>query len=200
MAFTLGCAVRKPRCFPPAGEEEALRALAAWRTAVARAEALGPARVLYDARLSQGVLRIRGTLAVRQSPGSVEATLTGPFGTVVARYADGALRGDGMKSLVIAPEQLRWLLAGVWEAEMPAVLGVDGLEALLRWSETAQVEGVLDVAAARFRSLRVERPEGTIVANYSGANEPWPERIEVEDVKTGNTLRLALIGQETLER
>ena len=162
-----------------------------------RAESLGAARLLYDARLFQGLLSLSGTLAVRVSPDSIDATLTGPFGAPLARYEDGALRGDGIRTLAIAPEQLRWLLAGVWEGETPTVVGLDGRDALLRWNGGEQVEGVIDLGESRFLSVRVARTGGAILATYSGALDPWPRRLEVQDLRSGSKLRLTLVAQET---
>jgi hypothetical protein len=193
------CAGRRQPVFVPAAREEVERALAAWRDAVTRAEAFGPARLLYEARVSQGPFRVSGTLAVLESPRGVDATLSGPFGDVIARYADGALRGNGIRPLLIAPDELRWLLGGIWKgAEGPAVAGMDGQDALLRWTSREQVEGVLDLAAGQFKSLKVTRPEGGLVATYSGYTSSRPQRIEIEDVKSGNKLRLSLIVTEPL--
>jgi hypothetical protein len=138
-----------------------------------------------------------GTLAVVESPAGVDATLSGPFGDVIARYADGALRGNGIRPLLIAPDDLRWLLAGIWKgAEGPAVAGMDGQDALLRWTGPEQVEGILDVPGARFKFLKATRPEGAISAAYSGDMSSWPQRIELEDVRSGNSMRLTLIAAE----
>jgi hypothetical protein len=153
-------------------------------------------RLLYDARLSQGLAHAPGILAVRQSPGSVEASLTGAFGTPIASYTDGALRGAGIKPLAISPGELRSLLAGVWERGEPQVQGFGAGEALLVWNEEERVEGVLDVTEARFHSLAISRPEGKILSTYSGDWDPWPSRIEVVDARTGAKLRLTLIGRE----
>jgi hypothetical protein len=192
-----GCAGRRRPVFVPAAREEADRALTAWRDAVARAEARGPARLLYEARVSQGPFRMSGTLAVLDSGHSVDATLSGPFGDVVARYADGALRGNGIRPVLVAPDELRWLLAGAWKgAEEPVVAGLDGQDALLRWTSRERVEGVLDIAAGRFKSVKVTRSEGGIVATYSGETSSRPQRIELEDVKSGNSMRLSLVGVE----
>jgi hypothetical protein len=155
-----------------------------------------PGRLLYDARLTQGLVSVPGTLAVRQSSDAIEASLTGPFGTPIATYVAGALRGEGIRPLAIAPEALRSLLAGAWQRGEPQVLGVDGADALLAWTGEEQVEGILDVAQARFRSLAISRAEGKILSKYSGDFDPWPRRIEVQDARTGAKLRLTLIGRE----
>lgn len=197
VALSPACAGRRQPVFVPAAREEAERALTVWRDAAALAETRGPARLLYEARVSQGPFRIVGTLAVVESPRAVDATLSGPFGDVIARYADGALGGNGIRPILVAPDELRWLLAGMWKgAEEPAVAGMDGQDALLRWTGREQVEGVLDLAARRFKSLRVTRPEGAIFATYSGDTSSRPQRIELEDVKSGNSMRLSLIGTE----
>lgn len=197
VALSPACAGRRQPVFVPAAREEAERALTVWRDAAARAETRGPARLLYEARVSQGPFRMSGTLAVVESPRAVDATLSGPFGDVIARYADGALRGNGIRPILVAPDDLRWLLAGIWKgAEEPAVAGMDGQDALLRWTGREQVEGVLDLAAGRFKSLKVARPEGGLVATYSGDTSSRPQRIELEDVKSGNSMRLSLIGVE----
>jgi hypothetical protein len=196
-----GCAGRRQPVFVPAAREEAERALAIWRDAAARAETRGPARLLYEARVSQGPFRMSGTLAVVESSRAVDATLSGPFGDVVARYEDGALRGNGIRPILVAPDELRSLLAGIWKGtEEPAVAGMDGQDALLRWTGPEQVEGVLNLAAGRFKSLRVTRPEGAIIATYSGDTSSRPQRIELEDVKSGNTMRLTLIAAEPASR
>ncbi len=198
-ALVSGCAGRARRSFVPAAERESREALSAWRQAVERADSLGPSKLLYNARLSQGLLHVSGTLAVRQGPGNLEATLTGPFGSPVARYADGALLGEGVAALAFGPDELRALLGGVWRGEAPEVAGIDAGDALLRWSGAEDVEGVFDVAEARFKSLRVAGAQGTILATYSGSLNPWPERIDVEEVRSGSKLRLKLLAREPLE-
>lgn len=197
VAVAPGCAGRRQPVFAPAAREDAERALSAWNDAVARAEARGNARLLYEARVSRGPFRMSGTLAVRESPEGVDATLSGPFGDAIARYADGALRGNGIRPIRIAPEALRWLLAGVWKGhEAPVVAGMDGQDALLRWTGTDTVDAVLDVAGGRFKSVKVARAEGAIAATYSEESSSWPRRIEIEDLASGNTLRLTLVASE----
>jgi len=191
-----GCTAHRARSFAPPVEAETAASLVAWRQAIERAESLPPGRLLYEARLTQGLARVPGTLAVRQSPDAIEASLTGPFGTPIATYVDGALRGEGIRPLAIAPEALRSLLAGAWNRGEPEVFGVDGEDALLAWTGEEKVEGVLDVPQARFRSLAISRAEGKILSRYSGDFDPWPRRIEVEDARTGAKLRLTLIAKE----
>lgn len=192
------CASRALPRFDPAGAAEAARVLEIWESALERADRSAASRLLYDASVSQGLARIPGTLAVSQRPGSVEATLTGPFGSPIARYEAGVLRGDRLRPLAIEPEELRALLAGVWRGEAPEVAGVrDGL-ALLRWEGMGRVEGVLDVEAGRLASLRIVRPQGELVARYSGRWDPWPQRIELHEGSSGSKVRLSLIGLEPL--
>jgi len=194
------CAGRRPPVFAAAAREDVERAIAAWREAVARAET-GPARLLYEARVSQGPFRMSGTLAVREGPRFVEATLSGPFGDPLARYSDGALRGKGIKPIAIEEEELRWLLSGAWKgSQPPVVVGMDGEDALLRWSGGGeQVEAVLDVARTRFRSIQVRRREGAISASYPEESAGRPRRIELEDLGSGNALRLTLLAAEPAE-
>ena len=138
-----------------------------------------------------------GTLAVQELPAGIEATLSGPFGDAVARYEDGALRGNGIRPIRIDPDELRWLLAGVWKGrEAPVVVGMNGEVALLRWTGEESVDGILDVVRGRFKSVRVTRAEGAIAASYSGEGSAWPEQIELEDLGSGNTLRLKLVAAE----
>lgn len=170
--------------------------LAAWSRAVERADALGSSRLLYDARIIQGLLHVPGTLSVTQAPGRLDATLAGPFGNVLARYADGALGGEGIRPLRVAPEDLRSLLAGVWRKGTPRVAGIAGEEGLLSWDDPEPAEAVLDVDAAQLRSLKVTAGEGTLEARYSGEFSPWPTRLELEDAGTGNRLRLTMLGNE----
>ncbi|MBC8647051.1 MAG: hypothetical protein H7X85_07800 [Thermoanaerobaculia bacterium] len=170
--------------------------LAAWSQALERADSLGASRLLYDARIIQGLLHVPGTLSVTQAPGQLDATLAGPFGNVLARYTDGALGGDGIRPLRVAPEDLRSLLAGVWRKGTPRVAGVAGEEGLLSWDDPEPAEAVLDVDAAQLRSLKVAAGEGTLEARYSGEFTPWPTRLELEDARSGNRLRLTMLGHE----
>jgi hypothetical protein len=168
--------------------------LTAWSAALERADSLAPARLLYDARV--GLLHVPGTLAVTQAPGLLEATLAGQFGNVLARYADGALGGEGIRPLRVPAEDLRSLLAGIWRKGTPRVAGVHGDEGLLAWESPEKAEGVLDVPSGRLRSLRVSAGEGTLEARYGGEFTPWPTRVELEDGRTGHKLRLTLLGRE----
>ena len=200
LALSLACVSRRAPVFAPAVREDAERAISAWREAVARAD-VGPAKLLYEARVSQGLFRMSGTLAVRDRARSIEATLAGPFGDPVARFTDGALRGKGIKPIAVDEEELRWLLSGVWKGEeAPVVAGMDHDDALLRWSNgTEQVEAILDVSRARFRSLQVRRREGAIAARYPDETAGRPRRIDLEDLGSGNALHLTLLAAEPAE-
>ena len=199
LAVLAGCATRRSAAFVPAGAVEAARALEAWSRALRRADELPSAKLLYDASAASGIFRISGTLAVEEAPGRVEAVLTGPFGSPIARYEDGALRGDRVRPITVAPEELRSLLAGVWRAGTPSIAGLRGTEALLRWpKENGSAEAILDLPSARLTQLTISRREGELTARYSGAPNPWPEKIELEDTKTGHRLELSLVGKEPM--
>ncbi len=155
-------------------------------------------RLLYDAWMSEGILKVPGTLAVEARPERLEATLTGPFGSPVARYASGVLEAEGANSIPLDPEELRAVLAGIWRGA-PQVAGMRDGETLLRFSGADEVEGVLELADARLTSLRIVRPEGEVVATYSGRLDPWPEKVTIEDRRTGKRLRLTLVAREPAE-
>jgi hypothetical protein len=199
LLLTASCASRssRPHNFAAAGEEQTARAIAAWREAVARADRLGPSRLLYDARMRQGAVSLPGTLAVSTAE-PVRATMTGPFGSPVATYADGALRGEKFAPVAIEPEPLLWLLGGVWKAQEPQVRGVAGDDALLVWTSPSPVEGVLHVPSARFTSLRVTTGGKTLEASYAGTADPWPTKVELKDPATKSSLRLSLVAREPL--
>ena len=194
------CAGRRSPTFAPAGLEESARALDAWRQSVERAE-IRPARLLYDARVLQGPFRMSGTLAVRAGERSVEATLAGPFGDTLASYSGGVFTGKNVKPLFIDEQELRWLLAGAWRgAGQPEIGGASGGKALLRWTAPEKAEAVLDVSAARLDSLEVRRREGAIRATYP--DEPAtgrPRRIELEDLVSGNRMKLTLVAAEPIK-
>ena len=103
-----------------------------------------------------------------------------------------------MKTIVIGDEELHWLLSGAWRGRYPPlVAGIDGDSALLRWDGGAeQVEAILDVPRARFLSLRVQRRDGAIGARYPDDAAGRPRRIYLEDLASGNTLRLTLLAAE----
>jgi hypothetical protein len=197
VALTAACASRTP-AFGPAGADDSRQALAAWESALARADSQGPVRLLYDVKMSDGLLKVPGTLAVEALPGKLEATMTGPFGSPIARYASGVLEARGARPLPLEAEELRSLLSGVWRT--PAqVAGARSGEMLLRFAGGEAVEGVLDLAGSRLASLRIERAEADLLANFSGKLEPWPEKISIEDRRSGKRLELKLVAREPVE-
>jgi len=136
-----------------------------------------------------------GTLAVVAVPGRLEATLSGPFGSPLARYGSGVLEASGTRPIPLDAEELRAVLAGVWRAE-PRVAGARDGRTLLRFSGKDAVEGVLEVSQARRATLSIVRPEADLLATYSGRLDPWPERIALEDRRTGRRLELTLVARE----
>jgi hypothetical protein len=194
LSFTWSCASRPP-AFGPAGAEDARRALDAWQNALSRADSLPAVRLLYDARLSEGLIKFPGTLAVNARPDRLEATLTGPFGSPLARYESGTLEGKGLRPIPLDAEELRAVLAGVWR-DTPDVAGTRGDQVLIRFPGSRPVEGVLDVAQGRLDSLHIPRPEADLVATYDGARDPWPEKILLEDRRSGRRVQLTLIAKE----
>ena len=193
-AFVPGCASRKA-AFGPAGADESRQALASWSKALARADEEGPVRLLYDVKMSDGLLKVPGTLAVESLPDKLEATMTGPFGSPIARYASGVLEARGAKPLPLEAEELLALLSGVWRT--PAqVAGARPGEMLLRFGGDEVVEGVLDVAGSRLASLHIERREADLFATFAGKLEPWPEKISIEDRRSGRRLELTRVSRE----
>lgn len=128
----------------------------------------------------------------------MRGTITGPFGSPVAVYEDGALRGEKFAPVVIDSQPLLWLLSGVWNDPDPEVRGIDGDSALLVWNGPARAEGVLNLSGARFESLRVERGGRTYEATYGGAADPWPGRVTIEERATKSRLQLTLQAREPL--
>jgi hypothetical protein len=191
---TWSCSTR-PAVFKPAGAEDARLALGAWENAIARADSLPAVRLLYDARLSEGLVKFPGTLAVILQPDRLEATLTGPFGSPLAHYTSGVLEGKGLRPIPLDAEELRAVLAGVWRTP-PEVAGARGNQVLMRFPGGDRVEGVLDVAEARLESLHVTRPEADLVATYAGTRDPWPEKITLEDRRSGRRVQLTLVAKE----
>lgn len=193
-----GCASRPaPRHFGPAGPDQAVRALEAWRAAVARADGLPPSRLLYDAKVRQGLGSMSGTLALSTAP-PVRGTLSGPFGAPIAVYADGVLSGEKLAPIRIEPEPLLALLAGVWRESGAQVRGIEGDEALLAWPGRSHAEGVIRIGDARFLSIHVEGQGRTFDAEYSGPANPWPEHVALTDAATKSTMRLVLQAKEAL--
>jgi hypothetical protein len=194
VSLTWACTSR-PAAFRPAGAEDARRALEAWQNALARADTLPAVRLLYDAKLSEGLVKFPGTLAVNAQPDRLEATLTGPFGSQLARYESGVLEGKGLRPIPLDAEELRAVLAGVWRAS-PEIAGARGDQVLMRFPGVRPVEGVLDVAQGRLDSLHISRPEADLVATYDGARDPWPEKITLEDRRSGRRVQLTLVAKE----
>lgn len=197
VALTAACASRSP-AFGPAGADESREALSAWQTALARADSQGPVRLLYDVKMSDGLLKVPGTLAVEALSGKVEATMTGPFGSPIARYASGVLEAKGAKPLPLEPEELLSLLAGVWRTQ-PQVAGARPGEILLRFAGREPVEGVLDLTGSRLASLSIARAGADLFATFTGTLEPWPEKISIEDRRSGRRLGLVLVARESVE-
>jgi len=117
----------------------------------------------------------------------------------MGRYQDGTLTGKSGERYLLDPELLRGVLSGMWRGGPPAVAGADGEEGLLRW-ETAEgvAEGVLDLKAARLTSLSVKGRAGELRAEFSGACDPWPERVSLWDLKAGRSLKLRRLAAEPL--
>jgi hypothetical protein len=182
-----------PRDFAPADEEARRRSLEAWTEALRRADSLPPSRLLYDLKYSKGAIRSSGTLAVvARGNGDVTATATGPFGTPMGDYRDGAFHIKNEQPFRLDPRLLHGILAGVWKGGAPEVVGAERGESLLRWetSEGLRIEGVLDVAGTRLTSLRACGPQGELSIAFPGPFEPWPTVIEIVSEKTGQALRL----------
>jgi hypothetical protein len=194
--FVTACASCAARSFAPASAERAASAVEAWGNAVARAGAPRDANLLYDAAISQGMMRTGGTLAVRLRGERVEGTLAGPFGSPVATYSDGELRGEKLAPVRLPPPELRAVLAGIWIGGAPEIAGENGSEVLLRWTGEDAAEGIFDVGRGELTLLRVERPDGRLEARFSGSRNPWPDRIEIEEKRTGSRLRLKLLSRE----
>lgn len=197
VAATTACATRRP-AFGPAGAEDSRLALDAWQAALDRADSLGPARILYDAKMSEGLVKFPGTLAVLARPDGLEATLTGPFGSPVATYSSGVLAAKGARPIPLDAEELRAVLAGVWRSA-PRVEGARAGESLLRFPGAPRVEAVLDVPGTRVETLTIERPEAELVATYSGRLDPWPEKITIEDRRSGKVLQLTMVAKEPVD-
>ena len=199
--FLASCASRSAaRRFEPAGPEDVRDALEAWKAVRERADSLPASRLLYDARMgTSGLPSVPGTLAVSYDGVRVRAaSLTGPFGSRVAVYGDGLVTGEDRRALVVDPEALRSVLAGVWVGSPDAVAGRSGIDFLLTWDSPYRTEAVLDVAERRLRSLSIRGSGGTLSVSYSGRFEPWPERIALKEGSSGRSLSLALIATEPL--
>lgn len=195
LAALSGACASRQAAFGPAGDDDSRLSLAAWESALARADSQGPVRLLYDVKMADGLLKFPGTLAVEALPGKLEATMTGPFGSPIARYASGVLEARGAKPLPLAAEELLALLSGVWRTPV-RVAGARAGETLLRFGGPDAVEGVLDVAGSRLASLHIERPEGDLFATFEGKLDPWPEKISIEERRSGRRLELTLVARE----
>jgi hypothetical protein len=179
------------RDFGPADEAAKSRALEAWEKALRRADSQPPSRLLYDVQYSKGVLKSRGTLAVVAGARELSATVSGPFGTTIGDYRDGAFHIQNEEPFHIKAEMFKAILAGVWQG-VPEVAGAERNESLLRWttSEGYEIDGVLDVSSAELRSLYARGPGGELSVAFPGAFAPWPSVVEVVSIKTGQALRL----------
>lgn len=206
LALTLASACastapRPPRALPPADDILKARVLAAWEEALRRADSMGPARILYDAKFGKGVVKLPGNLAVYAGPESLTVKASGPFGVEVGSYEEGTYTGKGGEASFLDPTVLRGVLAGVWRGGPPDVSGADSEEGLLRWGAPGGVaaEGLLDLSEARLKSLRVRGDSGEIAAEFSGSFDPWPEVISLVDRKTGRTLKLRRVAVEAIK-
>lgn len=198
--FLSACAARTAvRQFPPASPGQARDALAAWASAAARAENLPPSKLLYDARMSSGAAALPGTLAVVNDGREVlRASLTGPFGSKIAEYSAGAVTGQDRRALVADPRALHAVLAGTWPVAPSGVGGCDGGDCRLVWSGDPSVEAILDVGAARVRSMVIEGPSGRVSIEYDGSPNPWPEKIALREERSSRRLSLRLVAVEPL--
>jgi hypothetical protein len=180
------------RDFGPANEAARRRSLEAWSEALRRADSLPPSRLLYDLKYSKGPFRASGTLAVTAGPEELAATITGPFGASLGEYRDGAFRLENQEPFRLDPRLLRGILAGVWRGGAPQVVGADRDDSLLFWEAPGgyRIEGVLDVPAAKLKSLRAHGPNGELSVAFPGNFAPWPEVVEIVSEKTGQALRL----------
>jgi len=204
LATLIGCATSAPapRHFRPASAADSGEALKAWAAATERASRLPASRLLYDAKLStSGTPSVAGTLAVRYDGSAVvDASLTGPFGSRIAEYREGAVTGEDRKALVVDPEALRAVLAGVWSGPEPNVEGRDAGESLLSWngSEPGRIAAVLDLSSATVVSMELSRGTESLSVSYSGTRDPWPERIAMH-ASSGRALALKLVAVEKIE-
>jgi hypothetical protein len=186
------------RTFVPADEAFAERARAAWSEALERAASLPASRILYDARFGSGAVKTPGNLAVVVGPGTLTAKATGPLGGEVGSYENGAFHGKQGEGLRLDPMVLRGVLAGVFAEGTPVVAGADAGDGLLRWRAAGGVsaEAILDVVGARLRSLHVTGPKGEIEVTFSGDFAPWPEVVQLTDLRSGRTLKLRRVASE----
>jgi hypothetical protein len=197
------CATTRPsRHFDPATPGERQQALAAWSAAQERAASLPASRLLYDAKMaSGGAPSVPGTLAVSYDGKAVTvASLTGPFGSRVAEYRDGAVTGEDRRALVVDPDVLRAVLAGAWSAgtSLVSVEGCDAGQCLLAWSAGAgRGTAVVDLAGG-VRSMDLSGSAGHLLVDYAGDAAPWPAKITVRDERSGRNLSLKLVAVEPI--
>jgi hypothetical protein len=196
------CATTRPqRHFDPATPDQRQQALAAWSAAGERAASLPASRLLYDAKMaSGGAPSLPGTLAVSYDGKAVTAaSLTGPFGSRVAEYRDGAVTGEDRKALIVDPDVLRSVLAGAWiaGASPVSVEGCDAGQCLLAWSaEAGSGTAVIDLVGGGVRSMELSGSAGHLLVDYTGDTAPWPAKISVRDEKSGRNLSLKLVAVE----
>jgi hypothetical protein len=189
------------RELPRADDFLKARVLAAWDAALRRADSMGSARILYDAKFGRGAVKLPGNLTVYTGPESLSVKASGPFGVEVGSYGEGTYTGKGGEAAFLDPAVLRGVLAGVWRGGPPDVSGADSDEGLLRWDAVGGVaaEGLLDLSKARLKSLQVRGDSGEISAEFSGSFDPWPEVISLVDRKSGRTLKLRRIVVEPIK-
>jgi hypothetical protein len=200
VALGAACApARRHHDFRPAAVADGERALIAWSEALARGASLPPSRLLYEAKLSRGLGKISGTLAMSVGESRLEGILAGPFGRPLARIVGGVVEAEGGTPFPVEPQELRALLSGTWPFGAPEVRGIDGQAALLSWSAPRPAQAVLELKNARLSSLSLTDPRGEIEAYYDGAFSPWPEKVELTEKRTGNRIRLTLSGKEAGE-
>ena len=204
LALAPACSSTSPqpqRALPPADEILKARVLAAWETALRRADSMGPSRIFYDAKFGKGAVRLPGNLTVHAGRKSLTAKASGPLGGEFGSYEEGTYTGKGGEAAFLDPKVLRGVLSGVWRGGPPKVAGADSEEGLLRWDADGGVaaEGRLDLSEARLKSLRVLGDGGEIRADFAGAFDPWPEMISLVDRKSGRALKLRRIAVEPIK-
>jgi hypothetical protein len=146
---------------------------------------------------SSGLPSVPGTLAVTYDGRRIlTASLTGPFGSHIADYREGAVTGQDKRAFVVDPEALRAVLAGVWTGAPSAVAARDGDDYLLTWDGAYRVEAVLDVREQRLEALVLSGSGGRLEVSYSGRIDSWPERIALKDARTGRSLSLERLAIE----
>lgn len=200
LLVSAGCASQRTAAhYSPASELQGREALDAWAAIRRRAEALPASRLLYDARLSgKGVPALPGTLAVTYDGSDVRrASLTGPFGSPVAEYADGTLKSGGRRPFPVDPRLLKSVLVGAWPGDPAKIAGCDGAACLLVFEGPIRANAVVDSKDARLLSMRITGEAGSLSVTYEGAApRPWPERVSVEEDGQSRSLALRLVASE----